>query len=257
MLAGDFGHFLDHILSAIQRGRIGQLSKCDQVLLVLRRHETGRRAGEAHVAEADQSDIDHQRNAAAAQDAPHQADVTVAGAVEHAVERREQPAAKNPVKQTREAVLRRIVGLEQAGSQCRRQGQRVERRDHRRNGDGQRELLVELPSEAGNECGRDEHRAQHQRRGDDRPGHFLHGLTGRFLRRLAEADVALDVFHHDDGVVHHDADGQHQAEQRQRVERETEQVHDREGADQRHRHGGQRNDRGAPGLQEQDHHQHH
>ena len=38
---------------------------------------------------------------------------------------------------------------------------------------------------------------------------------------------------------------------------ETEQVHHREGADQRHRHGGQRNDRGAPGLQEQDHHQHH
>jgi hypothetical protein len=34
-------------------------------------------------------------------------------------------------------------------------------------------------------------------------------------------------------------------------------VHHREGADQRHRHREQRDDRGAPGLQEQDHHQHH
>ncbi len=257
MLAGDFRHALDHVLGAVQRGGVRQLGEGDQVLLVLRRHETGRRAGEAHVAEADQPDIDHQRNAAAAQDAPHQADIAVAGAVEHAVERREQPAAKNPIEQTREAIFWRVVRPEERSGQCRRQGQGVERRDHRGNGDGQRELLVELPGEAGNECRRDKHRAEHQRRGDDRPRHFLHGLTGRFLRRLAEADVALDVFHHDDGVVHHDADGQHQAEQRQRVERETEQVHDREGADQRHRHGGQRNDRGAPGLQEQDHHQHH
>ncbi len=34
-------------------------------------------------------------------------------------------------------------------------------------------------------------------------------------------------------------------------------MHHREGADQRHRHGGQRDDRGAPGLEEKDHDQHH
>ena len=70
-------------------------------------------------------------------------------------------------------------------------------------------------------------------------------------------DVALDVLHHDDGVVDHDADRQHQAEQRKVVEREAEHRHDEEGADERHRNGDQRNDRRAPGLQKQDHHQHH
>ena len=63
-------------------------------------------------------------------------------------------------------------------------------------------------------------------------------------------DIALDVLDHDDGVVDHDADGQHQAEQGQHVEREAEGVEHGEGADQRHRDGHDRHDRGAPGLQE-------
>jgi hypothetical protein len=29
----------------------------------------------------------------------------------------------------------------------------------------------------------------------------------------AGLDVAFDIFHHDDGVVDHDADGQHETEQ--------------------------------------------
>ena len=33
----------------------------------------------------------------------------------------------------------------------------------------------------------------------------------------------LHRFHHHDGVIHDDADGEHHAEQRQRVEREAEQ----------------------------------
>lgn len=53
------------------------------------------------------------------------------------------------------------------------------------------------------------------------------------------------------------ADGQYQAEQRERVERKTQHVHHGKGADQRHRHRRQRDDRGPPGLQEQHHHQHH
>ena len=42
---------------------------------------------------------------------------------------------------------------------------------------------------------------------------------------------ALDVFHHDDGVVHDDADGQHQAKQRDVVEAEAQGRHDGERAD--------------------------
>ena len=71
------------------------------------------------------------------------------------------------------------------------------------------------------ESGRDEHRAQHERDGHDGPADFVHGLARRLVRLQPVLDVVLDGFHHHDGVVDHDADGQHQAEQRKVVERET------------------------------------
>ncbi|KAG1400979.1 hypothetical protein G6F59_013106 [Rhizopus arrhizus] len=98
---------------------------------------------------------------------------------------------------------------------------------------------------------------QHQRDRHDRAGHFTHGLVGRRGGRQAFFDVALDVLHHHDRIVDHDADRQHQAEQAQRVDREAQQVQRSEGTDHRHRHRDQREERGTPGLQEQDHHQHH
>ena len=45
------------------------------------------------------------------------------------------------------------------------------------------------------------------------PGHLAHRPVGRLARRQPCLDVALDVLDHDDGVVDHDADRQHQAEQ--------------------------------------------
>jgi hypothetical protein len=143
------------------------------------------------------------------------------------------------------------------GGERRRQRQRVDRRDHRRDRDGHRELAIELAREAADESQRHEHGHQHQRDRDDGPGHFAHRPVGRFTRREPRLDVPLDVLHHHDGVVHHDADRQHQPEQAQRIDRETEHVQHREGTDHRHRHGQQRNDRSAPRLQEQDHDQHH
>ena len=47
-------------------------------------------------------------------------------------------------------------------------------------------------------------------------------LYAASLRREPRLDVALDVLDHDDRVVDHDADGEHQPEQRQRVDREAE-----------------------------------
>ncbi len=65
--------------------------------------------------------------------------------------------------------------------------------------------------------------------------------------------MTLHVLHDDDRVVHHDADREHHAEERQRVEREAEREHHGERADQRDRHRDERNDRRTPRLQE-DHH---
>ncbi|MNF25982.1 hypothetical protein D3C84_66080 [compost metagenome] len=181
----------------------------------------------------------------------------MAGLFKEAVERTEQPATENLVQHLGETVLRRVMALEQYRGQRRRQGQGVEGRDHRGNRDGQGELFVELAGQAGNERRRNEYRTQHQRRGDDRAGYLAHGFFGRFNRGQSEFDVPLDVLHHHDGVVHHDTDRQYQAEQRQGVEREAKQMHHGKGTDQRYRHSDQRNDRGAPGLQEQDHHEYH
>ena len=213
--------------------------------------------GEAEPGQDHQAGIQEQGDAAATDDPAHGADVAVAGAFEETVERLEQPATQQLVEEQRETVLGRVVFLEQHCRQGRGQGQGVEGRDHRGNGDGQGELLVELSGQATDEGRGHEYRAQHQGGGDDRAGHFAHGALGGFHRVQAQADVTFDVLHHHDGVVHHDADGQYQAEQRQRVEREAEQVHHREGADQRDRYRHQRDDRGAPGLQEQDHYQYH
>ena len=70
------------------------------------------------------------------------------------------------------------------------------------------------------------------------------------------AHVPFDVLDHDDRVVDDDAGREHDAEQRQRVDRKTEQLHEREGADERDRNRDRRNDRAAPVLQEQEHHEH-
>src|SRR5262249_33911858 len=58
-------------------------------------------------------------------------------------------------------------------------------------------------------------------------------------------DVVLHRLHHHDGVVDHETDGQHQAEERQRVNREAQEREHRKGADQGHRHRQQR-DQGRP-----------
>ena len=74
-------------------------------------------------------------------------------------------------------------------------------------------------------------------------------------RRQPVLDVVLDGLDDDDGVIDHDADGQHQAEQRQVVQAEAQGGHDGEGADDGDRHGDQRNEGRPPVLQEQQHHQ--
>ncbi len=69
--------------------------------------------------------------------------------------------------------------------------------------------------------------------------------------------MAVDVLEHDDGVVDDEADGEHEREQGQRVDGEIERVHQPEGADQGHRDGDERDQRGAERAQEQEDDQDH
>ena len=73
-------------------------------------------------------------------------------------------------------------------------------------------------------------------------------------------DMVLHDLDHHDGVIHDQPDGKHQPEQGEGIDGETKQREEGKGADQRDRHGQQRDERGAPALQEDEHHdddQHH
>src|SRR5262249_7868074 len=103
---------------------------------------------------------------------------------------------------------------------------------------------------------RDEHRHQ-------RDAHRQHGeadLLGAGHGRLEHAGAALDVAHdvldHDDRVVDDEAGGDRQRHQRQVVDAVADEIHDREGADQRHRHHDAGNDRRAHVAQEQEDDEH-
>ena len=74
---------------------------------------------------------------------------------------------------------------------------------------------------------RHEHGRENQGDGDDRPRDFLHRLERGVPRAMPVLDVMLDRFDHDDRVVDHQSDRQHQSEQRQRVDRKSEQREER------------------------------
>ncbi len=76
-------------------------------------------------------------------------------------------------------------------------------------------------------------------------------------RRHPLLEVARDVLEHDDGVVDDEAGGDGQRHQRQVVEAVAEQVHDAEGAEQRHRHRDARDERRRAVAQEHEHDQDH
>ena len=70
------------------------------------------------------------------------------------------------------------------------------------------------------------------------------------LRRFALFDVVGTALDDDDGVIHDDADGEHDGEQREQIDAEAERRHRREGADDGDRYGGRRHQHGAPVLDE-------
>ena len=212
LLERNRAHLTDHVFRTVERGAIGQLREADQVLLVLRGHEAARHDLAHQHCAAEQQGIDahHQRLAVDhLGDAPA---VVLRTAVEHLVEHAEK-AAEDAVHAACQPVLRFVMALEQQCGKRGRQGQRVERGDHRRDRDGHRELFVELTREARHECERHEHGNQRQGDGDNRSTDLSHRLIGRLPCTEPRGDVPLDVFHHHDRIVDDDPDRQHHPEQ--------------------------------------------
>ena len=161
------------------------------------------------------------------------------------------PAARDEIPACRWPLV--LMRLQDLRGQRRRQGQRAETGDCGRHRDGDGELLEKLTGDAAEKCGRHEHRAQHQRDRDQCAANLLHRLERRVTPAHAVLEMPLDVFHHHDRVVDHDADREHEPEQGQVVDRESERRHHGKGADQRYRNGDDGNDRRPPALQEHQH----
>ena len=64
-------------------------------------------------------------------------------------------------------------------------------------------------------------------------------------------DVMFNGFDNNDGVVDHKADGEDEAKQRERIDRKAEHRKNGESTDERNGHGKQRDEGGAPVLEEQ------
>ena len=230
-----------------------QLRHDDDVAAVHLRYETDRRLAEFVHAEGEHRHVADEHDRGEPHDARGQPAIAARQRLEAAIEAAEK-AMDRPLPPALAAALR--VRLEQQRAHGRRQRQRNNERDHGCARDGQRELPVELPGNPRDEGRRYEDRAQHERDRDQRRAHLVHALVRRIARGEALRNVALDVFNHDDGVVHHDADGEHETEQRQIVQRKAEHRHEEERTDERYRNGDEGNDRSPPRLQEYDHDQH-
>ena len=108
--------------------------------------------------------------------------------------------------------------------------------------------------QAADEGDRHEDGAQHQRDGDDRAGHLAHRLAAWPRAARRPASMLRSTF---STTTMASSTTMPMASTRPNSDsalmEKPKQIHDREGADDGDRHRQQRNDRGAPGLQEQDH----
>ena len=145
----------------------------------------------------------------------------------------------------------RLPVSQQQGAERRGERQGVERGDDHRYGDRHRKLLEQPPRDAAREGDGNEDGQQHDGRGYDRRSDVAHRFGGRFAGFHAGGDIHLHGLDHDDRVVHHQSDGEYQSQQRDDVDRESQQREEREGSDERYGNGHQRDDRGTPVLDEE------
>ncbi len=161
-------------------------------------------------------------------------------------------AAVEPV-----ALFRRHRRAQPQRALRRLQGRGVDGAEQRGRRDHQRELRVDAPGQSGQERRRQEHRDQDQRDADDRREQRIHRRDRGVMAGHALFDIVRRALDHDDGIVDHDADREHDRKQGRQIDGEAERGHRRERADDGDRHGGRRHQHRAPVLQEhQDHDQH-
>ena len=100
-------------------------------------------------------------------------------------------------------------------------------------------------------------RGERDRHGDDRTDQFARANQRCLHARHSFTHVALDVFDHNDRVIDHQSDRQHDREQGEEIEGEAEQLHQKQRADQRNRDRDYRHNHRSERAEEQKDYHHH
>ena len=148
-----------------------------------------------------------------------------------------------------------VFGGHQIGGHHRRDQARDQQRKQHGDGHGQAELSEILPGDARHERHRHKHRDDGEGGGDDGQADFIGGLNRGAVRGFAHADMSGDIFYLDDRVIHQDARGQRDRQERNKVQRKSQHVHHPERGHGRQWQGDGGDQRGAPVAQECQHHQ--
>ena len=152
-----------------------------------------------------------------------------------------------PIKQRRPGAL-----PEQPAAQHGRQGERHEGRNHHRRRQRDAKLTKQHAGQSAEKHQRREYGHQRQGRGDHRKKDLANPRLGGDKGLFTPLDAFVDVLDDHDGIVDHQPDGQYQAQQRERVDRESGQVQGKKRpgeGDGNRDHG---NQRGAPIAQEKE-----
>ena len=228
------------LAAAVARRALRHFHRAEDHALVLVRKKRRFRLGEHMHGHQNDQQKQHQREEDAACEPLRHRDEEVLERIERLIEPRERPAL----------IGARLPQEERA--ERRRERKRAHGGEAHRCRERHRELLVDAPGDAAHEADGHEDAQENESRRDDRARHVLHCLDGRLPAvELPGFDEELDALDYDDAVVDHDADGEHQAEEREDVDRIPEQRHQDEGRAERHGDRETRNQRRAPVLQEE------
>jgi hypothetical protein len=195
-----------------------------------------RRKLRGHRPERDDADRDQHR-----EHADHGPWMRNAHAQRALVKRREP--LEEAIHRRRKTVAMLLLG--QPRCEHRRQRERDQRRERDRGREREPELAEQAAQIPRQERDRHEHRNQRERRRDHREPDLARARDRRDERRLTELRAAVHVLEHDDRVVDDEADREHEAEQRQHVDRVAERVHHGQRRHDRHRNRHGRDQRGT------------
>ncbi len=149
-----------------------------------------------------------------------------------------------------------LDGLEEGDAEGGREDQGHHHGQHHGRDEGEGELPEDDARGSAEEGHGAEHGGQHQADAHQGAGDLAHGLPGgRQGRQALLVHDALDVLHHDDGIVHQEADGQHHGEHGEHVDGHAHILEDREGAQEHHRDRDGRDQGGAEVPEEEQHDQ--